>query len=79
LLPGTRARGTYDAVGVEVIVVTQLVEHGVDHDVLDELRRERRGRGWHHGPFRSVRGVAGADQAGSCTIPAAGTGMSDRK
>src|SRR5271154_2935907 len=31
-------------------------------------------RGWHHGPFGSIWDVAGADQASSCTILAAGTG-----
>lgn len=35
--------------------------------------------GWHHGPFGSIRDVAGADQASSCTILAVGDGMSDRK
>jgi hypothetical protein len=47
--------------------------------VLDELRGERRARGWHHGPFGSIWDVAGADQASSCTILATGTGMSDLK
>ena len=46
----------------------------MDPAVRDELRGERRDRGSHHGPFRNIRDVAGADQASSCTILAAERG-----